>query len=342
MTAWRDALDFGQAIPACPLALNEDGSWSPRHQRALLRYYQAAGAGGVAVGVHTTQFSIRDPQHALYEPVLRLTAEVLDEAASPSFIRVAGICGDTGQAVAEARTAAELGFHCGLLNLAALKNETDATRISHCEKVGAELPLFGFFLQPSVGGCLLGYDFWRRFCDLPNVVAIKIAAFNRYQTWDVIRAVIESGREDIALYTGNDDNIINDLLTPFHYEGTTRRIVGGLLGQWAVWTKTAVEMLRELQQLHNSAEIPSTWLTRNIELTDANAVIFDAAHDFAGCIPGVNELLRRAGLLPSRRCLDANEVLSPGQSEELDRIVRVYPHLTDGAFIQQHLAEWLD
>ena len=342
MTTWRDALTAGQVIPACPLALISDGAWSEQHQRAVLRYYLAAGAGGVAVGVHTTQFEIRDPKYALYEPVLRLTAETLNQHASESFIRVAGLYGPTDQAVAEAKLAAELGFHCGLLSLSVLKDDSDDARIAHCERVGRHLPIFGFYLQPSVGGCLLSYEFWRRFCDLPNVLAIKIAPFNRYQTWDVVRAVIEAGRHDLALYTGNDDNIINDLLTPFQHNGVTRRIVGGLLGQWAVWTKAAAEMLSEIRDIRDDSQLPLQWLTKNVELTDANAVIFDAAHNFAGCIPGINEILRRQKLLPSARCLDAAEILSPGQSTELDRICAAYPHLTDDEFVQANVDQWLD
>ena len=342
MTSWRDALQAGQVIPACPLALISDGAWSERHQQAVLRYYLSAGAGGVAVGVHTTQFEIRDPAHGLFEPVLRLTADTLNERASGDFIRVAGLCGATNQAVAEARLAAELGFHCGLLSLSALKAESDDARIAHCARVARELPIFGFYLQPSVGGCLLSFDFWRRLCELDNLVAIKIAPFNRYQTWDVVRAVIETGRDDVALYTGNDDNIINDLLTPFEHRGVTKYIVGGLLGQWAVWTKVAVEMLNQLAESRRRSHVSIDWLTKNVQLTDANAVIFDAANQFAGCIPGINEILRRQKLLPSARCLDASEVLSPGQSQELDRICAAYPHFTDDDFVQAHLDEWLD
>ena len=293
------------------------------------------------MGVHTTQFSIREPKYGLYAPVLKLTADVLNAEAPDSFIRVAGICGRTEQAVAEATTAAELGFHCGLLNLSAVADVDVASKIRHCSKVSDALPVFGFYLHPGVGGCVLSYDFWRRFCDLPNVVAIKIAAFNRYQTWDVVRAVIESGRDDIALYTGNDDNIINDLLTPFRYQGVTRRIVGGLLGQWAVWTRSAVEMLDQIRSLRDGGHVPVEWLTKNMELTDANAVIFDAANGFAGCIPGINELLRRQGLLSSARCLDPNEVLSAGQSEDLDRVCGAYPHLTDGDYVSRHADAWL-
>ena len=341
MNNWRDALNDGVVIPACPLALDDNGEWSKKHQAALLRYYRESGAGGVAVGVHTTQFEIRSPKIGLYEAVLRLTSDTLDSIASPSFVRVAGICGSTKQAISEAELAGSLNYHCGLLNIAALKNESDTVRLEHCRRVADALPVFGFFLQPAVGGCVLSYNFWRQFCEINNVVAIKIAAFNRYQTWDVIRAVIDSGRNDIALYTGNDDNIINDLLTPFRHNNTTRFFAGGLLGQWAVWTKRAVSMLAEIKEARRNAELPIEWLTRNAELTDANAAIFDAANDFRGCVPGINELLRRQRLLPSARCLNINEVLSPGQSAELDRVCAAYPHLTDGSFVLSRVDEWL-
>lgn len=342
MTTWRNSLNAGVVIPACPLALNEDGSWSERHQRALLRYYVAAGAGGLAIGVHTTQFEIRDPKHGLYEPVLRSAAHLLDSARPDRpFIRVAGICGRTKQAVAEAQTATDLGYHCGLLNLSALQKDDDDALIAHCKSVGDAIPIFGFYLHPGVGGRVLSYQFWRRLCELPTLMAIKVAAFDRYQTWDVMRAVIESGRDDVAMYTGNDDNIIADLLTPFEYQGVTRRFVGGLLGQWAVWTKAAVEMLEEIRAIREQTSIPTEWLSKNMQLTDANAVIFDAENNFAGCIPGVNELLRRQGLLPSTRCLDPAEVLSSGQAEKLDRVCSVYPFLRDEDFVAQNVAEWL-
>lgn len=339
---WRTNLQAGIVIPACPLALHDDRSWSPRHQRAVLRYYLDAGAGGVAVGVHTTQFEIREPQHGLFEPVLAAAAECLNQHAGADFVRVAGICGQTEQAVQEADLAATHGYHCGLLSLAAFKDASNEARIEHCRAVAEVLPVFGFYLQPAVGGCILDFDFWQRFCEIENVVAIKIAAFNRYQTWDVVRAVMESGRDDIALYTGNDDNIINDLLTPFEHDGQRRFISGGLLGQWAVWTKAAVDMLKQIQQVRASDSVPSTWLTRNMQLTDANAVLFDAANHFAGCIPGINEVLRRQALLPSAACLNPDEVLSPGQADEIDRITSSYPQLVDDRFVSENLDRWLD
>lgn len=339
-TQTREHLNVGQVIPACPLTLNQDGSWSERYQRGLIRYYLDAGAGGIAVGVHTTQFAIRDPQHALYEPVLRLVANTLDEyLPKRPFVRVAGICGDTEQASTEATLAKSLGYHAGLLTTNAIRHQEESAILEHCRIVADRIPVFGFYLQPAIGGRTYTYQFWRSFCEIENVVAIKIAAFNRYQTLDVVRAVIDSGRDDIALYTGNDDNIIGDLITPFQFAGKQKRIVGGLLGQWAVWTQQAVQMLEAIKQVRENDLIPTRWLAANAQLTDANAAIFDAAHDFVGCIPGVNEVLRRVGLSPSNRCLDPQEVLSPGQSEELDRVCRENPN--DDAFVAANLDRWL-
>ena len=342
---WQQRLIDGVVIPACPLALRDDGGWSDRHQRALARYYRDAGAGGIAVGVHTTQFAIRDSQHRLYEPVLKLVAETLDREPSGTgdpLIRIAGICGDTNQAVSEAEFASSVGYHAGLLTTNAVRDWSEDEILQHCRTVAETIPVFGFYLHAAVGGRTYSYRYWREFVEIENVVAIKIAAFNRYQTLDVIRAVIDSGRDDLALYTGNDDNIINDLITPFHFSGTTRYFSGGLLGQWAVWTQRAVEMLSEIKTMRGSEQVPARWLTDNARLTDANAVIFDAAHDFAGCIPGVNEVLRRRGLVPSRRCLDPDEVLSPGQSDQLDRVCRDYPDLSDDDFVAKHLDRWLE
>lgn len=352
-TDWRDSLRAGQVIPALPLMLNEDGLWSPRHQRAIVRYYCEAGCGGIAVGVHSTQFAIRDAKHNLYESILRLVSDELDQmitnrtaadaAAIPEspVIRIAGLCGRTEQAIAEAQLATSIGYHAGLLSLAAWTHDDEAEIVGHCRRVADVMPIIGFYLQPAVGGRVLSHSFWRQFCEIDNVVAIKIAPFNRYQTLDVVRAVALSGREDIALYTGNDDNIIIDLLTRFEFAGKQVKIVGGLLGQWGVWTRSAVEMLREIKTVRHRETIPTTWLTRNASLTDANAAIFDAANQFAGCIPGIMEVLRRQGLAPSRRCLDPCEHLSPGQIEELDRIAGMYPELNDDSFVSENLLRWL-
>lgn len=338
----RDYLLQGHVIPALPLALDSKRKWSQRHQRALVRYYHAAGAGGLAVGVHSTQFEIRQPEHKLFEPVLNLaSAEIDGMADGRPFVKIAGICGETSQALREAEFAANAGYHAGLLSLAALKQATPEAMVTHCREVSKVIPVVGFYLQPAVGGRILPYRFWRDFAEIENVVAIKMAPFNRYQTWDVVRAVMESGRTDIALYTGNDDNIIGDLLTPWVHGGETCFIVGGLLGQWGVWTKQAVKLLESIKQARLEPTIDSAWLTRNAELTDANAVIFDAANGFAGCLPGIHEILRRQGLLPDNLCLNPAEVLSPGQSEELDRVSKAYPWLVDDDFVAAHLNDWL-
>jgi len=344
------ALRRGLVIPAHPLALTAERKLDERRQRALTRYYVAAGAGGVAVGVHTTQFEIRDPKFALCQPVLELAAETVDECERASrrlVVRVAGICGNTAQAVREAETAAGTGYHAGLLSLGAMKDAGAHELIAHCRAVAEVIPLFGFYLQPSVGGRILGVDFWRGFVEIPNVVAIKIAPFNRYQTLDVVRAVAEAGRgAEIALYTGNDDSIVNDLLTTFRFavdgKPVSLQIVGGLLGHWAVWTRRAVELLEEIHTVVQSGSpVAQELLTRGAEITDCNAALFDPAHAFAGCIAGIHEVLRRQGLLQGRWCLNPREDLSPGQMEEIDRVIAAYPHLTDDAFVAEHLDDWL-
>lgn len=338
----------GHCIPAQPLALTAERKLDERHQRALTRYYVAAGSGGLAVGVHSTQFEIREPQHALLKPVLEMASQTIDEelAKAPRpFVKIAGICGNTQQATAEAELATGLGYQAGLLSLGAFKDADDETLLAHCKAVSETIPLVGFYLQPSVGGRLLPYSFWRRFAEIENVVAIKMAPFNRYQTIDVMRALTESGREDIALYTGNDDNIVNDLLTPFRFQVNSqtveRRIIGGLLGHWAVWTRGAVKLLDEIKTIRDGAQLDACWLARNIAVTDCNAAFFDAANKFHGCIPGIHEVLRRQGLLKGLWCLNPNEVLSPGQSEEIDRIYAAYPELNDDAFVKENLDRWL-
>jgi len=343
-----EVLRQGVVIPASPLALNAQRRWDERRQRALWRYYIAAGAGGIAVGVHTTQFAIRDPQIGLFRPLLELACEEFDRAdatRNEPLVRIAGICGDTPQALSEAELARAMGFHAGLLSLSALKEADDDALIAHCQRVAEVIPLVGFYLQPAVGGRVLSYRFWRRFAEIENVVAIKIAPFNRYQTLDVVRAIAEAEREDIALYTGNDDNIVLDLLTPYRFnvggKQVERRIVGGLLGHWAVWTKRAVELLERCHVAAQQPAIPADLLRLAIEVTDCNAAFFDAANGFRGCIAGIHEVLRRQGLLEGIWCLDPNETLSPGQADEIDRVYRSYPHLNDDAFVAEHLHEWL-
>ncbi len=327
MTNLREKLLKGLVIPAHPLALTSALRLDERRQRALSRYYLAAGAGGLAVGVHTTQFAIRDI--GLYEPVLALAAE---EMRGRDVIAVAGVCGGTAQAVAEANTAARLGYDAALLSLSALRDASIDELIAHARAVAEVLPLFGFYLQPAVGGRVLPYDFWRRFAEIPNVAGIKIAPFNRYQTIDVLRAVRDSGRAEIALYTGNDDHIVLDLLHP--------AFSGGLLGHWAVWTKCAVEMLQRIKN-ERGAPVSPAWLRIADEMTDANAALFDAANNFRGCIAGLHEILRRQGLLAGRWCLDEHEDLSPGQAQEIDRVCRAYPHLRDDEFVKENLDRWL-
>lgn len=342
------ALQRGMVIPAHPLALDANRRLDERRQRALTRYYLDAGAGGLAVGVHTTQFEIR--QHGLYHPVLQIAAEEArahEQRTGRSVVRIAGIVGGTEQALREAKQAVELGYHAGLLSLAALKDASPDELIAHSLAVAEAIPLVGFYLQPAVGGRVLSHAFWRRFAAIENVVAIKIAPFNRYHTQDVIRGVVEAGRAgEIALYTGNDDNIILDLLTSYRFnqatEAPTMRMAGGLLGHWAVWTRKAVEQLESIHDLLDRGEaIPPELLTLAQQVTDANAAFFDAANGFSGVIAGVHEVLRRQGLMAGTWTLNPDETLSPGQAEEIDRVYAAYPHLNDDTFVAEHLAQWM-
>lgn len=347
-TEWAELLRAGTVIPAHPLALTESLDLAERHQRALTRYYCAAGAGGVAVGVHTTQFEIHHPSTGLLEPVLALAAETVDAhlAQHPRpFVKIAGLIGSTEQAVREAELALRLGYHAGLLSLAALRDVQKEQLIRHCECVAEVLPIVGFYLQPAVGGRTLDYSFWRRFVEIENVVAIKIAPFNRYQTLDVVRAVVDAGQVGrIALYTGNDDNILADLVTDYVLDpqGEPVRIVGGLLGQWAVWTRRAVEMLAQIHAQQAAGEVDhGHWLGLGTQMTDANGVIFDAANHFRGCIPGIHLVLQRQGLLPGIWTLNPHEQLAANQMAEVERVMTVYPHLTDDEFVATHRDEWL-
>lgn len=340
----RSHLQKGLVIPACPLALTAERRFDERHQRALVRYYVASGAGGLAVGVHTTQFEIHDPLVGLYRPVLELAAETVSETETVPFVRVAGLVGDTAQALREAELARMLGYDCGLLSLSAFKGAGLEQILAHCQAVAQVIPLFGFYLQPAVGGRVLPYVFWRRFAEIEQVVAIKIAPFSRYQTLDVVRAVAESGRgREIALYTGNDDYIVGDLLTEYSLgPGTASlRIAGGLLGHWAVWTRRAVDLLEQCKQARDDASIPAELLALGAQVTDCNAALFDAANHFAGCIAGIHEVLRRQGLMAGRWCLNPDEDLSPGQLEEIDRVCAAYPHLNDDTFVREQLDAWL-
>ncbi len=337
----RQTLLAGLVIPAHPLALTAARKLDERRQAGLTRYYCAAGAGGIAVGVHTTQFAIRDAQVGLFEPVLQLasaTAREFETASNQRLVKIAGICGKTEQALKEAVFAHATGYDAGLLSLAALNTASNQELLAHCRRVAEAIPLIGFYLQPAVGGRLLDYDFWRAFLDIENVVAIKVAPFNRYHTLEVVRAFADSGRHaEVALYTGNDDNIVADLLTEFRFtragEPVSIHFAGGLLGHWAVWTKRAVELLDAVRECKQSGgQGAYELLARSAEITDANAALFDARNHFAGCIAGLHEVLRRQGLLAGRWCLDPREDLSPGQLEEIDRVYAAYPRLNDDAF----------
>lgn len=340
----NELLHSGTVIPAHPLALCADGTLDEDRQRRLTRYYLACGVGGLAVGVHTTQFEIRDPSVRLLERVLRLAKEEVELAGQTDrIILVAGIVGHTEQAVEEARLARDLGYHLGLLSNGGLGDWTNEALIRRAEAVADEIPVFGFYLQPAVGGRILDYDYWYRFAGIPNVRAIKVAPFNRYHTLEVMRAVCASPRRDeIAMYTGNDDHILGDLLTNYRFRRNgvevNKRFVGGLLGHWAVWTHKAVELLAQVKAGpdHDDPGLGAL-LTAGIAVTDMNAVIFDASHHFRGCIPGIHEVLRRQGLLAGTWCLNPNEVLSTGQAEAIDRIYSMYPEHTDDVFVSRFL-----
>lgn len=350
-TSILQKLRSGCVIPAHPLALQSDNTIDERHQSALTQYYLAAGAGGLAVGVHTTQFAIHDPRIGLYRPVLELAIETARQHVMSTGcdepIMIAGLVGDTQQAMEEAKAVKGLGYHLGLLSLTALKGQSVGALIAHCQNVAEVIPVMGFYLQETISHMTLPIEFWRKLVAIPNVLAIKIAPFNRYQTLDVLAAVANSGRsDDIALYTGNDDNIIVDLLTrhDFNVEGRmiSLRIVGGLLGQWACWTKTAVEHLHRIKSvLNNKTAVPHDMLSLAGQLTLANKAIFDADNHFSGCIPGILYVLKGQGLLRKVRTLDPEERLSPGQAEAIDRIIRDYPHLTDDTFVKENLHKWL-
>jgi len=348
---WQDwppqvlaTLREGVVIPAHPLALDADRRLDARRQRALTRYYLDAGARGLAVGVHTTQFAIREA--CLFEPVLELAMRTAADWSRATAVMIAGLTGRTAQAVREAQVARGLGYHAGLLSLAALEGASEDELIAHAQALAREMPLVGFYLQPAVGGLVLPVSFWRRFAAIENVVAIKIAPFNRYRTLDVIRGVAEAdAAERITLYTGNDDHIVLDLVTPFtviaHGRARTLRIKGGLLGHWSVWVKRAVELLQRIHAAAAANEIPAELLALDAQVTDCNAAIFDAANGFHGVIAGCHEILRRQGLLEGIWCLDPKETLGPGQRQEIDRVCAAYPHLNDDEFVRVNLQRWL-
>lgn len=338
-----DRLRRGAAFPAHPLALDARRRFDRESQRALSRYYIDAGSGGLAVGVHATQFQIRDV--GLYRPVLELAAETVQAWTGHKLFMIAGAIGRTAQAVEEARTARALGYHAVLLGLGAMKGAGEDELVAHCAEVAKEMPLIGFYLQTAVGGIPLSRRFWTRFAAIENVIAIKVAPFNRYRTLDVAVGVAAAGAEDrITLYTGNDDHIVLDLLAPLGVRlgnrEVTLRFKGGLLGHWSVWTKAAVDLLDRVHEAVDAGPLPADMLKLDSFVTDCNGVVFDVAHDFAGCIPGCHEILRRQGLMATNLCLDPREVLSPGQDREIDRLYATYPELTDDAFVRANLARW--
>lgn len=334
----------GAVIPAHPLALTAERKFDERRQTALSRYYLDAGAGGLAVGVHTTQFAIREA--GLYGPVLENAAQTVAEWSDRPIVKIAGLVGQTKQALSEAHTALSLGYHAGLLSLAAFNNASEDEVVEHCQRIAREIPLVGFYLQPAVGGRVLSPSFWRRFAAIENVIAIKVAPFHRYRTLDVVRGVVEAGAEErITLYSGNDDHIVLDLLLPFigvrGGEEVTIRFKGGLLGHWSVWVRGAVELLHRVQAAVESGAADMELLAMDSKVTDCNSAFFDVANDFRGCIAGCHEVLRRQGLLQGIWCLDPEEALSPGQAEEIDRVYAAYPGLNDDAFVRAGLGKWL-
>lgn len=342
-----DLLAQGAVIPAHPLALDAQRRFDRTRQRALTRYYVDAGAGGLAVGVHTTQFAIRE--HGLYETVLRAAMEDRAAWTQRPMAMIAGVCGRTQQALAEARTAVALGYHAGLLSLAALAGESEDALVAHCEAVAEEIPIIGFYLQTAVGGPVLSSEFWRRFASIPNALAIKVAPFNRYRTIDVVRGVVAAGAEErVFLYTGNDDHIVLDLALPFvaMRDGApvTVRFRGGLLGHWSVWTHSAVEQLARIKAelAANGGALGPDLLALDASVTDCNSAFFDVANNFLGCIAGCHEVLRRQGLLQGTWCLDPEEDLGPGQAGEIDRVYHEYAHLADDAFVRANLQRWLE
>lgn len=340
----RRLIADGAVIPAHPLALDSARRLDAKRQRALARYYIDAGAGGLAVGVHTTQFAIRNV--GLFEPVLQIAAETAASWTRRPIALVAGLCGVTSQALQEARLAVRLGYHAGLLSLGAMQSRVETEIVDHCRTIAGEIPLIGFYLQPAVGGVALSAKFWSEFAAIDNVVAIKVAPFNRYRTLDVLRGVVAAGAADrVALYTGNDDHIVLDLTLPFdiRLDGKTHRIAfrGGLLGHWSVWTASAVRLFERCRAARGQGSVDADLLALDARVTDCNSAFFDVANAFHGSIAGCHEVLRRQGLLEGVWCLDPHETLSPGQTEEIDRVLRDHSDLSDDAFVAQNLGRWL-
>jgi len=342
-------LKQGVVIPATPLAITKNRTFDTKTQRLLMRYYLACGVGGIATAVHSTQFAIRDAEHRLFEPVIRLVSEEVDayeEKTGSCVVKICGACGPTAQAVQEARLAKSFGYDAVLLSPGGLNHVSESEMVTRTREVAEVLPVIGFYLQSAVGGRVFSYDYWKALAEIPNLIAIKCASFNRYTTLEVMRAVASSSRPDeITMYTGNDDNIVSDLLTDYKvmtpHGLVSKGFEGGLLGHWCVWAKSAVELLSSIHEAKRKGTVPRELLSLGVEVTDMNAAVFDPKNNFAGCIPGIHEVLRRQGLFQNRLCLDKDEVLSEGQMEELDRVIEAYPHLVDDAFIHEHLASWM-
>ena len=341
-------LKAGTVIPATPLALDEYRSFDEYSQRLLMKYYLNCGVGGIATAVHSTQFEIRDPEVELFEPILKLVSEEIDDFEKKTgkvIVKVAGCCGKTTQAVNEAQLAKKYGYDAVLLSPGGLNDLSEDEMIERTKAVAEVMPVIGFYLQTAVGGRHFSYSYWQRLCEIPNVVAIKAASFNRYMSQDVARAAALSSRSDeITLYTGNDDNIVIDLLTTYkfdvdgkHYE---KGFDGGLLGHWSVWTKKAVELFNLCKQEKEKGNISAQMLSLANAVTDTNAVLFDGANGFAGCIPGLHYVLKRQGLMKSLNCINPDEKLSSGQEQEFERIYSMYPQLFDDDFVKENIESW--
>ena len=342
----RGILKEGIVIPAHPLALDKNRKLDEKRQRGLTEYYLNAGAGGVAIGVHTTQFEIHNEKVGFLKPVLEMGAEVIgdfEKEHKKKIVKIAGVCGDTNQALREAELAVEMGYDAGLLKLGSFQGKGIDEIINHCKKVSEIIPVFGFYLNPEIGGIELPFEFWCKFLEIENIAAIKVAPFDRYKTLDVIRAISETGRFDVSLYTGNDDSIISDLISIYKTETAEIKFSGGLLGHWAFWTKKAVEYFEEIKKIMKNKEPVSPKILKlAMEVTDVNSAVFDAKNNFSGCIPGINYMLVKRGLLEGEWCIDPSVSLSPWQKGEIDRVWESYPHLRDDDFIHGNIERWLN
>lgn len=343
-----EILKSGTVIPATPLALDENRRFDEYSQRLLMKYYLNCGVGGIATAVHSTQFEIRDPEVNLFEPILKLVSDEIDAFENKTgrvIVKVAGVCGKTEQAVKEATLAKKYGYDAVLLSPGGLNSLSEDELVKRTKAVAEVMPVIGFYLQTAVGGRHFSFEYWQKICEIPNVVAIKAAPFNRYMSLDIARAAALSTRSDeITLYTGNDDNIVIDLLTTYRFDVNGKRyekgFEGGLLGHWSVWTKRAVELFERCKNEKTNGTISSEMLTLANAVTDSNAVLFDGANAFAGCIPGLHYVLKKQGLMKSLNCINPNEVLSPGQDTEIERIYAMYPNLVDDDFVKENIESW--